>query len=121
MTNQSRRLLKILNKVSGSIEQPLSVDFNNMVILNDEHESISLVGLAYEIDGLLRLMVDNGYIVYNIREHFPEGEFYLTHKGLHWKQLRNKALFSYILKSVLVPIVVSVITTAVILKLGINN
>ncbi len=40
--------------------------------------------------------------------------FYLKHEGLNWKELKRNERNSYIIKSILVPILVSLLTSAII-------
>ena len=63
------------------------------------------------------MLTDDGYIVYNSPQDFPDGNFRLTHKGLHWKQILREKTLSYIIKSIIVPIVVSILTTIITIYL----
>ena len=104
--------------LSESNEQILYLDFPHKHILNKQHQKISLDNLSPEIEGILRLLVDENYIIYDDPSHYPNGEFRLTHKGLHWRQIHNKSILIYLLKSVVVPIVVSILTTIITLRLN---
>jgi len=118
MTNQSKRILKILNKASGPKKLSLCVDFDNMVVLNEEDESLSLKVSENEIIGLFKSLVTDNYIYFEIPSTFPCGDFYLTQKGLYWREIRNKAILSFVITSILMPIAVSILTTIIVTKIG---
>lgn len=117
MTKECKQVLKILNKLSKSSEEILFLDYGYVTICANSGGSLPLNDLSNEITGILRMLVDDGYIIYYIPSNFPDGEFSLTHKGLHWRQLMLKSLVLYIIKSIIVPVVVSIVTTIVTIKL----
>lgn len=117
MTKQCKKLLKILNELSDSKEQTLYLNLCHQAIKTQDCASKNISDLSDEIVGILQMLTDDGYIVYNSPQDFPDGNFRLTHKGLHWKQILREKTLSYIIKSIIVPIVVSILTTIITIYL----
>lgn len=72
---------------------------------------------------LLQQLIDEEYIT---AEAFTHGEYplpdfryiVLTYKGLHYHEINRNAIKDFLFKSVLVPIVISLITTAIATLIG---
>lgn len=65
-----------------------------------------------ELDAIIQRLKDDGFL-----ESPYSGTFRLTHKGLHYKEYQFESIKDFALNSILVPIVVSAITTLLTLWL----
>lgn len=76
-----------------------------------------------EVSGLLQQLIDEEYIeaetIFHGEYLIPDYRYItLTYKGLHYDELRKNAIKDFFLKSILVPIVVSLLTSAVATFVG---
>lgn len=109
MINTCRDVLKNLRKLSYCTEDTLGFLGNSYCICRyDDYDKVYDYGkYKGEISSIIEQLVSDGYIKYAINEN----TFTLTQKGLHPYRFEWEAIKHFLLTSVLVPIVVSVVTT----------
>lgn len=113
MTIQARKLLKYLKKAQAKPDGTIYIDFDEMTASEVHHQGepfaeISLMKYSHSINSVLQYLKDNGYIDYSSLGHAK-----VLHAGWHLKQTDFASFPKFLFKSVLVPIVVSVIAAAV--------
>lgn len=116
MTLQEIKFLKLVHKLTNKTEQVFYYD--------DFHRSICLYGnssirqpckeLSVEVNSIENSLVDNGYLTLDPAEGLNDRNYRLTHKGIHYFQFSLNVLFSFLFKSILVPIIVAFITALLV-------
>lgn len=109
MTIQCRKVLNELRKLSSRTKYfsfTLYED-THCIYVTDTDESYDYAKYENEIFGIIKQLVDDGYLEYTLNQYY----FYLTHKGIHIFQFQWDACKSFLFNSILVPIFVSVVTT----------
>lgn len=70
-----------------------------------------------EVRPAIKFLEENGYVEYATLDS-PAGEvevgFSLTHKGIHYKEFNRLEMLDFLIKSIFVPIAVSVITAGIV-------
>lgn len=109
MIKTCRDVLKNLRKLSYCTEDTLSFLGNTDCICryDDLDKVYNYSKYKGEISSIIEQLASDGYIKYSINEC----TFTLTQKGLHPHRFEWEAVKHFLLTSVLVPIVVSIITT----------
>ena len=109
MIKSSRTVLRELRNLSNNSEDVLSFLGNTNCICRDDDTDKTFDYSKYqgEIHTLIKALVTSGYLQYDINEF----HFALTHRGLHPYQYQWETIKHFLLTSIFVPIVVSVITT----------
>lgn len=121
MTIQCRNVLNGLRKLSSSTEDVLwFVDETYYICLDsdsDTERKYDYTKYKGEIHGIIKQLVMDGYLEYDSDDDGDVNELYfaLTHKGLHPYQLQWDAFKSFLFRSVLVPVIVSLATTVLTL------
>lgn len=101
---ECRKILKILNELNP--HSVTSVSFYGIV---NSFRKKKQGRWALRLDTLLPYLKTNGYITY-ISYNNTFAEIKLTYKGLAYKSFSAEELKDFIFKSILVPILVSLIT-----------
>ncbi len=111
MTIQCRNVLKELRHLSSNIEDEFAlVDDANYICLDcDDSIRYDYTKYKNEIKGIIKQLVLDGYLNYDSNSNV--NYFTLTHKGLHPYQFQWAIFKSFLIKSILVPAVVSFVTT----------
>lgn len=117
MLSTHRDVLSHLRSLAKNTETLMNFSYNSNEICcftdNGELVSYDYSFYKHEICGILDCLVEDGYLSYADSHN----GFYLTQRGLHpykigWKRFKN-----FLLRSIIVPIVVSALTTLVTLWL----
>lgn len=111
MTPQCKKVLKILIKLSDRSECLLSFcgpsDFCICQYSNLDIE-YNFSAFSKEFHGILQQLSRDGFL------HFDSDTvFHLTHKGLHRFWIRAEEFITFLYRSILVPIVVSVLASII--------
>lgn len=111
MTIQCRNVLKELRHLSSNAEDEFAlVDDANYICLDcDDSIRYDYTEYKNEIKGIIKQLVLDGYLNYDSNSNV--NYFTLTHKGLHSYQFQWAIFKSFLIKSILVPAVVSFVTT----------
>ena len=114
MTFRAAKLLKLLKQAQMYPDAHLGIDFDEMTAktihpLGGDFQEVSLRGFGTSLLSTLDYLEDKEYIVYD----YPGGEAYVKHEGWHRTEEIISAFCAFLAKSVLVPVIVSVITTLV--------
>ena len=83
----------------------------------DYQADISISQLCQAVDAAIEYMVKHdlaGYRTLKSSSGSVPIAFYLKHEGLKWQELRRQERNSFLIKSVLVPILVSLLTSAIV-------
>lgn len=121
-------LLKISDKLVKKILRVVSeMDAGTACSLSDKWDGYAAVGIddickktgasKEELSRAVSFMVKSGLAEYTTLKSSlgpVTTGFVLTHEGLNWKEILRNERNEFLLKSVLVPIIVSVLTSAVI-------
>lgn len=115
MTKSCKNVLSNLRKLSNNTEDVLAFLGGTTCICLASNESATYDYSKYanEIYSVIRQLVKAGYLDYSHNEYY----FTLTQQGLHPYRFAWDTLKLFLLKSILVPIVVSVITTLITLSI----
>lgn len=109
MTRQAKAVLKELRKLSGKSEQVLCFCGGTtcICVAGCLQEAYDYSPYQNEIFGIIEYLIEKNYLAYSINNY----HFYLTQCGLHPLQCKLDTLKMFLLKSVLVPVIVSLGTT----------
>lgn len=112
MLRSCRIVLKGLRTLSNNSEVYLTLSDETADIfrLGDYSKGYSYTKYEGEIRGILNQLESDGYLSY-----YSGNIFFLTQKGLHPYQFQWEACKSFLFKSILVPILVSLATTIITL------
>ena len=118
MIVQSAKVLKNLRKISNNSDVLLTTvaDAPHIAVINNLAVFYDYSDLEHEIGAIIEDLKKKGYIV----EGFNSANFRLTLKGLHPYRFAWETLKAFFLKSVLVPVFVSIITTLIALWLRVQ-
>lgn len=113
MTYTCSRVLRQLRKLSGNSGSTMGYLGQSTEIVLIENDSVTFNYSRWknEIESIIRELIRQGYL----EQDFNEYHFHLTHKGLHPYQVVLDDLKIFLLKSVVVPIVISAATTLITL------
>ena len=116
MTIQSYTVLKNLKRIANNTETELCLLGDTTLICPtwDEENNFDYSKYQDEIFSILDELASNGYLIY------PRDNKYfiaLTSKGIHSKQDISSEIVGFLIKSVAVPVAVSLLTTLCTLKL----
>lgn len=111
MTRTCRNVLKHLRDLSenGSHVLIFSIGDNCVYTYDDNGKYYDYTEHASEFDAIIRELARTGHLVINENE----ATFFLTYKGLHPYAMTWQELKTFLIRSFIVPIVVSIITTVV--------
>lgn len=117
MTRQEYRLVRLLNKLTSKSDICFFYDSNDLSfhLQNSPDQKILSGKLSSEIHSLLQSLLDK-QLIKSIPVHGVDGDKYcLTHKGIHYAQFTAGKIISFLIKSILVPILVAVLTALITL------
>lgn len=109
MTKQCRYMLKQIKELTNNTTLEFSYNNSKCVLFDirkHEHQ-ITLNKYHGELDSLISVLLTNGYL---INTQFG---FRLTHKGIHPCRVTLEEIKLFFLKSVIIPVIVSVTTALV--------
>lgn len=115
MTYHCKKVLKNLRNISKNTESTLCwfVD-NKQICLFDDYDSYyDYSEFQNEIHGILSVLIQDGYLSPGMNQYF----FSLTYKGLHPYLVTWESLKHFLMTSIFIPIVVSVLTSIIVLWL----
>lgn len=109
MLRSCRKILKELRKLSNNSEDTLAFLGETTCICraDDQNQMFDYSKYQMEIHNHIQQLADDGYLEYDGNQYF----FTLTLRGLHPYQFIWEDIKSFLLRSILVPIGVSVITS----------
>lgn len=118
MTIQAMCFLRKLRKAQRTENREVFLNFMNMKAItahdgSEPYETVELEEFRDSAMPLLRYLEGLGYI-----QHNGHGTIRVLHAGWHTTQIAVGKLISFLAQSVLIPIVVSIITTLIIGLLG---
>ncbi len=116
MTLQEIKFLRLIHKLTSKTEQSFYYDEFDHSLHLYENSSVKqpCEELSTEISSLESSLADEGYIVLLPSQGLNDQNYRLTHKGLHYFQVSLNALMSFLLKSILVPIIVAFLTALLV-------
>lgn len=114
MTVQSKRLLKQLKKAQATPDSSVYIDFDGMTVSGvhakgEDFVKVNLDKYRNSIHSILQYLKDQEYIEYTSLGHAK-----VLHSGWHVTQTAFSSFSKFLLKSILVPIAVSLLTTVLI-------
>lgn len=115
MTIQEQNLLKSINKLTHSSEKPFFFDphDSSLHLVECFSDSLSCCDLSKEINGVIQSLQSKGYLSVVPSYGLDSNHYCLTHKGIHYLQFTAEALAEFLFKSVLIPVIVSLITAII--------
>lgn len=115
LTLQCRIVLKNLKKLTNNTEINVSYLSDDCYFcLDDMSQLYSYKKYEREIDSIISQLVASGYLQYNYGNAY---NFHLTQKGLHNSFLTLQSMSLFFVKNFLLPIVISIITTLITLRI----
>ena len=123
MTSQCRAVLRQLRILSANTEVEMLFIHRNTHIarMGEPAKKYNYIKYRDEINGIIQSLEKDGYLAYDddpSDAHTAEHtKFHLTHRGLHPYQATYEQIRNFLLKSVLVPVAVSIVTTLIALWL----
>lgn len=113
MIYPNNAFLRNLRKLSNSSSDVLTFVFGSPVIavFDDLTREYDYTKFQKELDAILFGLERDGYIAYTNKPY----QFYITDKGLHPYRQSWEAVKRFLIRSVLVPILVSTVTTIITL------
>ncbi len=111
MIHSHKVILKNLRKLAGNTEAELCLYSDSPLIaltFNDE-KTYDCSKYAGELIGAIDYLVKTGYLEYGLNHYY----FYLTAKGVHPYSFAWETFKAFMIKSILVPIVVSLVTSLI--------
>ncbi len=111
MTKQCKYVLNHLKKISCNSDVLLSFVTNSpyICIFSDTSVFFDYSKYETEIDSIIQFLINNGYIT----QGFNQYNFRLTQKAIHPIQYNIERFKNFLIQSILVPIVVSAITSII--------
>lgn len=115
MTKACRKVLSGLRKLSGGSDAIMAFlgNTNCICLIDDMDKTFDYSKYIKEIESTIKHLVKEEYLEYSINEY----HFTLTTKGLHPYRFKWESLKSFLIKSIAVPIAVSVATSLIVLWL----
>lgn len=115
MTYQCAVVLKHLRKLANNSEPLMTFVSDANIICLSDNASVFYDYTQYckEITGIIQSLIEQGYLV----NGFNQYNFSLTQKGLHPYQLQFEKARQFLVKSIVVPILVAILTTLITLWL----
>ncbi len=114
MIQNSYHLLKTLLEIVDKDDDSIWIDWENKQFCKVHDSATPEVIRAFpsnepSLSGLLLLLEDEGYIkMYENQEYCS-----LTYKAFYYKQLKSQERLQYFLKSVCIPIIISLVTSVI--------
>ncbi len=116
MTYKQKQLLKTIAILTDRTEQTFFYDPDNQCFsLYDTDKNINARIFSGQISGVVNDLESKKYIKFLPTYGADYQNMCLTYKGLHYWYFTFEKMVSFLFKSVVVPIVVSVITTVITL------
>ena len=117
MTYQAYFLLRQIRKVQLSENGRVLIDPDTKLLQtyegpSDKSRGIDLSKKWSSVPSTLQYLVDNGYATVKVHRYYK-----LTHAGYHYTQTIISSVCSFLIKSIGVPIGVSILTTLITLVL----
>lgn len=114
MIRSSYRLLKVLLKIVSKDDDEIWIDWENKKFEKVHDATTPDASRPFpskepSVSGLLTNLKEEGYIKIDANQEYCS----LTYKALYYKQIRHKERIHYFLKSIFVPIVLSLITSVI--------
>lgn len=115
MTIPCKKVLNGLRKLSSGTEDVFGFLGNSFCIclISDLSKTYDYTKYKGEINSVIRQLVSDGYLTYTSDEY----SFALTQHGLHPYQFQWESFKSFLIRSIIVPIVVSLATTLLTLSI----
>lgn len=109
MISTCRNVLTGLRKLTSNTEDLLSFlgDTYCICLVDDIDKTYDYTKYQGEIHSIIKQLVSDGYLEYGYNEY----NFILTQRGLHPYRFQWEACRSFLLRSILVPILVAFATT----------
>lgn len=114
MLHSSKKLLKRLSSIVSNDQDTIWINYKNqtfekVVEIGEPKIIAKFPSKEPSISGLLENLRDEGYILLNpITNHCS-----LTYKALYIRQIQRQERIHYIAKSIIVPIILSLVTTLI--------
>lgn len=109
MISTCRTVLSSLRKLSSNSECSLSFlgNTHQICLASDKSKIYDPAKYKGEINGIISQLVSDGYLEYS----YSNLSFHLTQRGLHPYRFQWESCKSFLLRSILVPILVAFATT----------
>lgn len=116
MIHSHKVILKNLRKLAGNTEAELCLygDCPLIGLTSNDEKTYDCSKYAGELTGAIDYLVKTGYLEYGNNKYF----FYLTAKGVHPYSFAWETFKDFMIKSILVPIVVSFGTSLITLAIS---
>ena len=108
-------VLRNLKKLTNNSAVNISYLYDSTCFCLDDSERIyDYHKYQHEIESIISYLIEQGYLQYNYDNTY---NFCLTQKGLHRKFLTVQSATIFLLKNLLLPILVSIVTTLITLRI----
>ena len=115
MTIQEFHCLRLIHKVTHHTERTFYYSPDDKALhLYDDDTLSSCEKISGEIEGILDSLAKTQYVLHLPDRGMDDHLYRLTLKGLHYVQTSTVYFFSFLAKSVIVPIVVAFITALLV-------
>lgn len=120
MTIKAYRLLKIIKKAQINESKEVFIDFNERYVCtvsekNDSKVTIDISEYEQSLLNTLEYLIDSGLIEKN---YSSSSYVKVTHLGWHFGEITLWKIFSFLMKSIIVPIFVAFITAILTITLS---
>ena len=120
MTIKAYRLLKIIKKAQINESKEVFIDFNERYVCtvsekNDSKVTIDISEYEQSLLNTLEYLIDSGLIEKN---YSSSSYVKVTHLGWHFGEITLWKIFSFLMKSIIVPIFVALITAILTITLS---
>lgn len=119
MDKLSKNIMKFMRKKGDNTEFSCSIsdDWDEYADVAFHELVDSVKDDPSNISSAISVLIDDEWLEYRTMGNSPIG-IYMTHKGLHQKEYERMAWIDFILKSVFVPVLVSILTSAIVSVIG---
>lgn len=123
MTTQELQFLKMLLTLTGETEKPFYYDSSDFSVHTDgEVKQRFLCNNFYgQVEGIIKSLLDKGYIESVTVYGFDLDHYRLTHKGLHPFQFSMEKILKFLFKSIIVPVIVAFLTALITTLVTVTN
>lgn len=115
MTFQQNKFLKLLNAITSNSEQEFFYDDEcKSVVLVDSDRKVDASAFSSQINGILCDLEEKKFIESLPTFGIDYTNYRLTYKGMHHYYFSFETVLGFLVKSVIIPIVVALITAVLV-------
>jgi len=113
MTIESQAVLRGIKNMTGNMSEEFGYLTNSTCFQTDHGARYDYARYKGEIQSIVDQLLDEGYIKQSSRRYY----FVLTQKAIHMHEERMERLRNFLIRSVVVPVSVSIVTSLIVLWL----